>query len=183
LLVWYFLWRNEDKKRQALHDCEICTLEKNQYYKNRVCFNPNYGEEAYSITVPHGEPETKVLLGSDQITFDSETFLDWLYDFNETFKPEMPAFEIINKLINPANKNKICMSSFIDMELGYLVDLESSCNNYHCLPYEGGLLDQPMMLMDVFGVIRGERNKFEAQKADALMQNLKNSGSEPKGRR
>jgi len=50
--------------------------------------------------------------------------------------------------------------------------MEDACNNYHCLPYKGGLLDQPIYILESFNVIRGEKNRYERVRADKLMKNI-----------
>lgn len=89
----------------------------------------------------------------------------------------MPAFEIIQKLLKAGNNNKeVCCSAFIDLEFGTAIDMESSCSAYHVLPYEGGYLDQPTRMMEMFEVIRSEKQRFENVQADKLLSDSKKKG-------
>jgi len=59
---------------------------------------------------------------------------------------------------------KICPVGLpVEDELFWL-DLEAHCSQYHCLPYPGGLLDQPARIMDAFAIIRSVRNRYEQEK-------------------
>jgi hypothetical protein len=61
-----------------------------------------------------------------------------------------------------------------------LIDLEDSCFSYHCLPYEGGLLDQPLYLIEAFNVIRSEKNKYDNKKFEDGLKDIKsNTGNVP----
>jgi len=109
----------------------------------------------------------------DESIFTQDEFLQWLYDTNDQFVPDMPPFEFIQALIKPRNLKEVCITAFIDSSLAYHIDLESACKEYRVLPYEGSLLDQPQFLLDIFGVIRQERNRYERVRADKLMAGLK----------
>ena len=90
-----------------------------------------------------------------------------MYDVNELYFPDASAFELLKKFFpatgSPTIK-EVCITSFVDVELGFLIDLEESCYNYKALPMQGGLLDQPTLLMEVFNTIRSEKNKYEVIK-------------------
>lgn len=109
----------------------------------------------------------------DETIFTQEEFLQWLYDINDQYVPDMPPFEFIQALIKPRNQKEVCITAFIDPFLAYYVDLESACKEYRTLPYEGSLLDQPQALLDTFAIIRQERNRYERVRADKLMAGLK----------
>ena len=94
---------------------------------------------------------------SEKRSFNQIEFLEWLNDFNLEFNPDMPSFEIIQAYLNGRNKTEageICITGFVDFEIGTLIDLENACNTYHVLPYSGGLLDQPLLLLEAFGLVR-----------------------------
>lgn len=110
------------------------------------------------------------------MTFSGEEFLDWLYTFNEQFNADMPTFELLNNIINNRNKARkkaVCPMAFVDFEVGTLVDLEDACNNYHVLPYNGGLLDQPQLLLEVFNVVRAEKERYKSAKAEKMLADAK----------
>jgi hypothetical protein len=58
--------------------------------------------------------------------------------------------------------------------------LESACFNYHCLPYDGGIFDQPLYLMEAFNIIRSTKNRYENKNIEEITKNMnKDSGSKP----
>jgi len=91
----------------------------------------------------------------------------------------MPAFEFVQGLLKSKNP-EICLTAFVDQSLGELVDMESSCSIYHCLPYSGALLDQPQFYLDVFSVIQTERNRYERTRSDKLLAQSKKGAHEDK---
>jgi hypothetical protein len=169
-LIWYFLWRNEKKERVALYDCDICSLDSNCWYKRRICFHPEFGQGAYPFKLPVFDPLLKKLdnTQTEERIFSQDEFLQWLYDTNERYIPNMPAFEFVQGLLKSKNP-EICLTAFVDSSLGEIVDMESSCSIYHCLPYKGALLDQPQYYLDVFSVIQTERNRYERTRSDKLL--------------
>jgi hypothetical protein len=165
LLVWFFLWKSEDNARRTQHDCDVCVLQDVPWYKNRVCFHPFYGKEEYPILVPtfnEGSPQPGP---SELKTFDTEEFLEWLYEVNQNNLPNMSAFQIVLRFFR---EPKVCVSGLVDFELGTMIDLEDACHTYHVLPYSGGLFDQPLYIMEAFQTIRGTKNKYEAEKLKSL---------------
>ncbi|MFV2014551.1 MAG: hypothetical protein ACC656_03930, partial [Candidatus Heimdallarchaeota archaeon] len=151
------MWRNERKERTALYDCDICTLKVNQWFRNRICFHPEFGQGAYPFKFPNMDPETKKQIPGpyEENIFTQEEFLDWLYETNDYYFPNMPAFELIQGAFKATNK-EVCLTAFVDESLGELVDLESHCEAYKVLPYRGGIFNQPQLFLDAFSVIRSE---------------------------
>ena len=148
--------------------------------KTRFCYHPVFGEEVHTINVPILNNDNKVE-GVSQAIFTEEEFLQWLYEFNDSFNANMPAFEIIQKTLKAGNSNKeVCCTAFVDMEMGTMIDMESACAAYNQLPYDGGFLDQPIRLMEAFDIIRGERQRFENVEADKLLSEAKSKNKTPK---
>jgi hypothetical protein len=109
----------------------------------------------------------------DESIFTQDEFLQWLYETNDQFVPDMPPFEFLQALVKPRNQKEVCITAFVDPFLAYHIDLESACKEYRSLPHEGSLLDQPQALLDIFAIIRQERNRYERVRADKLMAGLK----------
>lgn len=38
------------------------------------------------------------------------------------------------------------------------------CKEFHCLPYEGGYLDQPAVYIEAFELIQGIMNQYQANR-------------------
>ena len=166
-----------------MYDCEICALSQNEWFKKRICFNPEYGEQQYNFVLPTLDFDNKKFNGSETKSMDQEDFLLWLDDMNVNFNPDMPAFEMIQAYLNPRNKaasGEICMTGFVDFEIGTLIDLENACNNYHVLPYGGGLLDQPQLLLEAFNLVRSEINRYEKVRYDKMAKAADKSSSSNK---
>ncbi len=43
----------------------------------------------------------------------------------------------------------------------FLLSAEQSAREYHVMPFEGGLWDQPLLMTTIFDTIRTERNQCE----------------------
>lgn len=174
-MIWYFLWKQEDPKRTSLYDCDICTLATNQWFKKRVCFHPLHGKEVYPFKLPVFNQELKKIENGISKTefFTQEDFLEWLYDTNDYYKPEMPSFEFIRALINSVNNTEVCLTAFVDEALASFIELEAACTEYKQLPDSGGVLDQLNIYLEAFMVIRNEKIRYENQRNKKLMDDLK----------
>jgi len=129
--------------------------------------------------LPTFDVDTKKLNMTEvnEATYTQEEFLQWLYDTNDLYVPDMPPFEFIQALVKPRTQKEVCITAFIDPSLAYYIDLESACKEYKNLPFEGGIFDQPQYILDVFSTIRQERNRYEKVRADKLMTGLKAGSS------
>jgi len=54
----------------------------------------------------------------------------------------------------------LCPLSLMDDWCGYWIEVEASCSEYNVLPFEGGLLDQPQLVIEIFSSIRKGRNSY-----------------------
>jgi hypothetical protein len=98
-------------------------------------------------------------------------------DYIEEVFPDIPPFEAL-RLYFTAPK-EVCPTSMIDPYLMYLMEAEQASREYHTLPFEGGLWDQPRALLDIFGAIRTERNHYERIRFEKMQKKAKNKNSGP----
>lgn len=149
-------------------------MKVNNWFNKRICFHPEFGKEAYPFKLPVFDPELKKLDPTQtyETIFNQEDFLSWLYETNDYYRPEMPSFEFVKALVHSKNP-EVCFTAFIDEVLGQFIELESTCKEYKVLPYPGGVLDQPNIILDAFSVIRGEKIKYENFRNKKMMDNLK----------
>jgi len=154
-------------------------LSHNEWFKKRFCYHPIYGKESYKVSIPiFDEIQRSRPISSEEKEFTEEDLLDWLYDLQENNFPDAPAFELLQRFIKKPGafeKGEVCLTGLIDFELGEIIDLESACHNYHCLPYAGGLFDQPIKLIETFNVIRATRNKYDNLKIEQITKDVKNN--------
>ena len=51
-------------------------------------------------------------------------------------------------------------------DVHYILKLYSRCQQYHCLPYAGGILNQPAWIMDLFSVIENRQAAHDKEAAE-----------------
>lgn len=144
-------------------------------HQGRACYLDKWpGEEVFSLPVPIFNEEEP---GSSPVNFeDKDLSLEGLFEELERIEehyPNIPPFEALRTyFISP----EVCPSSIIDPYLVYLIELEQAAREYHTLPYSGGLLDQPIALLDAFSAIRSARNEFDRVRLDKLREDAKKAG-------
>lgn len=87
-------------------------------------------------------------------------------------------FELISDLIEESGHRfsiieamdtlGVCAASFINQLHSWIARLESTCTAYHVLPYPGGLVAQPLWLIEGFEVIRRARDDYYSWKMRKL---------------
>lgn len=87
-------------------------------------------------------------------TCTPEGFLDLLADLEPKF-PGEPFGAIWLNLFEG-----LCPVSFIEPEVNYWMGMESFCAEYHCLPCEGSMFEQPAIIMEIFETIRGAKGQY-----------------------
>jgi len=141
-------------------------------YQGRACYLDKWpGEEVFTLPVPVFNEEEP---GSSPTSLeDKDLKLEGLFEELERIEehyPNIPPFEALRTyFISP----EVCPTSIVDPYLVYLIELEQAAREYHTLPYPGGLLDQPLALLDSFSVIRSERNQFDRVRFEKLQQKAK----------
>ena len=98
---------------------------------------------------------------------DIEGFYKLLVDFVE-LSPGVSLFEILEKFFKG-----VCPRSIVNMEDMDLVVLESFCSEYGSLPFDGGTMDQPNLVIECFNAIRAGKNDFEEKRNKEFKQSIK----------
>jgi len=97
--------------------------------------------------------QTPVRYEKKQLTL--ENLFEELDKVEDNF-PSMPPFEALRMYFT-----ETCPQSIMDSYYMFLLETEQSAREYHQLPFDGGLWDQPRQLLDIFTTIRSERNQYE----------------------
>lgn len=155
--------------------------------KKRVCYHQVHGEETYPLFIPIFD-ELRRVTGSEIRDFNLRGLLDWLDNLSDDVFPDAPPFELLKRFAQGRDETgrpkEVCVEAFSDLELGSLIDLEDSCHSYRCLPYEGGLFDQPNYIMEAFNIIRATKNKYNNAKMDEALKKSASqapTNAQPKG--
>ena len=137
------------------YDCDFCIA--NKMYEGRACFlNKFPGNESYTFELPIFTEDSPYPTDSRKVELDMEGVVEELVSM-EWEKPDAPPFELLRTyFMDP----EVCMTSMA-FEGTDLIGLEQQTRNYNTLPFKGGLLDQPNVLMQAFDVISAERNHWE----------------------
>lgn len=137
-------------------------------HQGRACYRDGFpGKEAFILNLPvfdiEGSSGTPIKLEPESVTL--EGVFDEL-DRIESYIPDIPPFEAMRLyLIDPV---EVCPTSLMDPYIMYLLETEQAVREYHTLPFEGGLWDQPMVLLEAFIAIRSERNQYERLRWDRI---------------
>lgn len=139
-----------------LYDCDYCIA--NKMYEGRACFlkDKEFGNESYTFTLPVFDGNSPYAVDEQVKELDMEGVLQELIEL-EWEKPDAPPFELLRTyFMDP----EVCVTAMYDTSADY-IGMEQAARDYHTLPYDGGLLDQPKMLMDAFRIVASERNQWE----------------------
>jgi len=94
----------------------------------------------------------------------------------KAMKPTTKAefFELVDELLEESGLSfsmieamdalGVCAASFINQFHSWIARLESTCSAYHVLPYPGGLVSQPVWMIEGFEVIRRARDDYYSWK-------------------
>jgi len=104
-----------------------------------------------------------------------DEYIEILFGLLDQLPPHMenmPAFEAALRLLRPQD---VCCTGILLNEpwLNMLIGLESTCSEYHVLPYEGGLFEQPQYIFDSFNAIRAARNEYHRISMEETMSKAK----------
>jgi hypothetical protein len=118
------------------------------------------GDETWNIDVPQFNEDSQ---NTSPISFetkelDIEGVLTELSKIEESF-PDIPPFEALRLYFS--QPLEICPTSLLDPYEMFLIEAEYAAREYHRLPFEGGLWDQPLVMLRIFDTVRSERNHYE----------------------
>ena len=107
-----------------------------------------------------------IQVGTKEITVDADGFFDLVHEF-QSYRPGLPFAEVIS-----FHFRDVCIKSLIDEDYYQYLKMEAFCKEYHCLPFEGSMMDQPNILIEIFSVIRGTRAEFEINRQKEMMKKV-----------
>lgn len=93
----------------------------------------------------------------------SGRMLEVLGELQDKIDYDLPIFKILTSFFKT-----VCPVALIDADDFELLKLESYARDYHVLPYPGGSLDQPNLIMEAFDVIATARNWYERDRMDEM---------------
>lgn len=130
-----------------MFSCEHCT-------GNLKCF---YEEPEMEIPFPEFTEEGTDL-GVKVRTFTKEQFWEEVVSLSYRFARLSNIWEFLNHYFQPLKH--LCLGPFLDMEWSRIVVWKFDCDEYQCLPYKGGYLDQPAKLMEAFRIISSTKAMY-----------------------
>jgi len=142
-----------------LYDCDFCIA--NKLYEGRHCFLEEFpGQEENSIRIPLFDSEdfNPNVIGEEVRLLNKEGIFEELETLEAVF-PHLSPFELLLAYFN--QPKEVCPTSLVDPHHNFLLEMEFSCREYKCLPYDGGYLDQPLLLMGIFHTIQSEKAAYE----------------------
>jgi len=89
----------------------------------------------------------------------------------ETVLPSIPPFEALRLYFS--QPLEVCPTAMVDPYHVYLMEAEQASREYHVLPFDGGLWDQPLALLRSFTIIRSERNQYERIRMERVTKKMK----------
>ena len=127
------------------------------------------GESEHLIPVPVFDENSSIIEYISKNLDIDDLFIE-LAIANE-FHPNTAPFEVLRQFFN--SDKEICPTSLVDPYLTFLIEAEHASREYHTLPFDGGLWDQPLQLIEVFNSIATERNRFDRQRIEKLTKSTK----------
>lgn len=148
----FTLWKNEDEDRAAAYNCR---LHDNEEFTRQYGVHCYTVQDEFQIPVPVAGPNGQ-LTKREIRTLNKEAFLKEVVKLHDFFNGDMTMWEVMLKFFRG-----VCPMAYFDHDIDTYVRLESAASAYNALPYEGGYLQQPNIILEAFDVIRGTRAQFE----------------------
>ncbi len=156
-MTYFFLWKSEKRQRMSNYDCDTCI--QHGLFEGRACFKDDYpGNDSYIFNLPIFDEDTPYPVGERREILDEARVLEEL-DYVLDKYPDMPPFEALQTYFR--NPHEVCPTALVGLDLAHLIEAEQATREYHTLPFDGGLWDQPQVLLEIFSLIRTERNQYE----------------------
>ena len=164
LLTYFSLWKSVRKTRAQAYDCEVC--QQYQYFENRHCFHPLYGEEKILLPIHQFdeefvdpqvglqyredvEPKEEKLTGDDLIDELSRISL---------LIPDAPIFKLLGA--HYQYPTEVCVTGLLGPMFNDIYLWEERSEKYGVFPFTGGQLDQPIAMLEAFDIIRSATSQF-----------------------
>ena len=135
--------------------------------------NTEPGQSEHIVLVPEFDDNSSIIEHEKKNLNIDDLFIE-LARAND-YHPNTSPFEVLRFFFNEGKE--ICPTSLVDPYLNFLIETEHASREYHALPFEGGLWDQPLQLLEVFNAIATERNRFERQRIEEVTKKGKSGKS------
>lgn len=136
------------------------------YYKRRECFLES---DSITVVIPTIEEGGRVNQEGDAEDVGSpKRMLEILAELQGKISAGLPVFQILFTYFKT-----VCPVSLTDPSYFELIKMESHARDYHVLPYPGGTLDQPNLVMEAFDVISTARNWYERDRMKKVTEEMK----------
>ena len=76
----------------------------------------------------------------------------------------MPLFEMVRLYFR--QPKELCVTAFGEPEFEYWVRAEDRAVTYNILPFAGGQLDQPLIVLEILDLIRGAKVQYQIAKQE-----------------
>jgi len=153
------------------YNCVNCIAKGMQ--DSRICFAKNFGGvESAELEFPIFDPDGNMTGERESRQFTVDSIYELLLEYSTYplpgVKPGVNPFVLCMNLFP-----EICPVGLIDDEFGNYIQVDSLCTRYHVLPFAGGLLDQPSLMIDCFDTIATAEADFN----NDSIEKMKSKGS------
>lgn len=166
--MWFALWKSEKRDRTLNYSCDFC--QATEAFKQRACYLSGWpGEEKHIFLLPIFDDSTQppLKISEERTELTDEEVLEKIDSYSSVW-PDMPPFEVVQHYFR--NPKELCITGLSDYDAARLIELEAACDKYHCLPYDGGIEDQPTILLEAFSAIREASNEYYREKFRDIQQ-------------
>lgn len=121
-------------------------------------------ENSITVVIPFVKEDGRVDHEGEAEEVDSpKRMLEILGELQEKIGVNQPIFSILL-----TSFKAVCPVALIGQSHFELIKLESYARDYHVLPYPGGSLDQPNLIMEAFDVIATARSWYERDRIEEM---------------
>lgn len=146
-------------------------------YNHRVCFLKN-GTVKAKVPI-FKEIDYKVtIVGTEDVELTKEMVIDKLVALNKLFPNKLPHLLMRTPFMKVEiegfnDKKEICPIGLFDYEAEFYVSLETAAGKYHTLPYDGGYMEQPLLITEAFDVARSAEARYNNAKMNEINSKIK----------
>ena len=135
------------------------------------------GKESYLYSVPIFDDEnpSQTPIAYEDKDLKLEDLFEELTRIENTLT-NIPPFEVLRLYF--VQPKEACPTSMLDPYFQYLIDAEQASRDYHVLPFDGGLWDQPLQLLQIFTAVRYERAHYERIRFERIEKKMKSKSGQ-----
>lgn len=189
------MWLGDDSKRRNRYDCNNCIESSGEdrhcFLYNKECSiyipvfeDANITNNSVTVRVENGCPVYELYT----VTLDE--FLEKLSDIQGNWFEDDHIFSLLvawfsrSTIRNYKDKSQqiqlkeVCLRGIVneDQDIVFLSTLEEWASQYHLLPFDGGIMDQPNIVFESFNVIMSTRAQYLSKQHDKMKEEMKPKG-------